>query len=246
VPPPTEGCAPESVPTEIGHEPGSPSNIPCYAPPSSRPPTPTSIATLAAGLNAVGSMNFVGHWHDVLAVQRLALRAAAHSGDPTGQAHAHLALGRAQSRLGNLGGAACTCGWCAKCGARVGSRWAGGRLRLRSLGGLDDLGTTVPDALPLLRNAATHPLVPHCDVATAVLPTAVLPTAGLDRPLCGRPGRRYGRWGPGCPRPGCLAWPAGLLGQGREDVSQRRAHGRRVLQPGGVPDPRQHGQVGPR
>jgi hypothetical protein len=45
---------------------------------------------------------------------------------------------------------------------------------------------------------------------------------------------------------GRLARPAGLLGQGREDVSQRRAHGRGVLQPGGVPDPRQHGQVGPR
>jgi hypothetical protein len=63
---------------------------------------------LAAGLNAVGSMNLIGHWHDVLAVQRMALRAAAHSGDPAGQAHAHLALGRAQSRLGNLGDAACT------------------------------------------------------------------------------------------------------------------------------------------
>jgi hypothetical protein len=138
-------------------------------------------------------MNLIGHWHDVLAVQRMALRAAAHSGDPAGQVHAHLALalGRAQFRLGNLGDAACTevgitgcqqprvtavyakllavfgdetalrratgiraeallrrdgCtfGWCARCGARAGSRWAGGRPRLRSLGGLDDLGTTVP------------------------------------------------------------------------------------------------------
>jgi hypothetical protein len=35
-------------------------------------------------------MNLIGHWHDVLAVQRMALRAAAHSGDPAGQVRAHL------------------------------------------------------------------------------------------------------------------------------------------------------------
>jgi hypothetical protein len=232
-------------------------------------------------------MNLVGHWHDVLAVQRLALRAAAHSGDPTGQAHAHLALGRAQSRLGNLGDAACTLvgitgyqqprvaavyatllaasgdetalrraagiraeallrrdgctiGWCAKCGA---PRAAAGPVEGRGcVPWVGSMTSGLPSPMRC-RHRGTPRLTRWC--RTAMWPPQCCRPQSSIVPFADVRAGGTGGGAPGCPRPGCLAWPAGLLGQGREDVSQRRAHGRGVLQPGGVPDPRQHGQVGP-
>jgi DNA-binding SARP family transcriptional activator/tetratricopeptide (TPR) repeat protein len=46
-----------------------------------------------------------GHWEDLAAVQRVALRAARQAGDRAGQAHAHYGLGRAYARLARFDGA---------------------------------------------------------------------------------------------------------------------------------------------